>query len=548
MRYADGSFVQTPEGQFVYVDRSLLEGIYNSVITNPYKDEHATVRPLSRGGMGECEIAFNKLREERCCRAISDFIGESVSLEETPSIDVLCSGGGVRASLWTLGGLKALEESKILPMTNRVASLSGSTWTVASWMISGKSFNEFYGDMMDRITNGFFQWGVDEQLEALHDMLPVITEAVIRTIIFEGTPLPSPAILIYGLMLGASYLGVEPKELLTTHLAQQGMYLTHGEHPLPLYTFIVPVMLRTEGSSETENCVVNAVNISEDEIANDRASKRGYLFGECSPFEVAYLDCVGSDGASVPTWSVGSSFVAGSAAKINPPLPLCTWMGIWGSAISASFREIYEHVLKTAEPRILFSALQQLVMTSFGDIRLFAYKMRNFTRKMNDVVDPKSSKHAVVDAGLACNIPIWTIRPERSSDLVIIFDASGNVADGGELQKAEVYAQQHAIPFPKIDYEKALSQPVSIFDDGPGKPVVVYIPIIKNERYNQQFDPLKYFDIGGFLHTFNFNYSLREASLMTGLVSWSVREVVPTLKKVVKLLVERKREMREVVV
>ena len=50
------------------------------------------------------------------------------NLDETPTVAVMGSGGGIRAMVGYLGCLKALEDMGVLDSTTYLSGLSGSTW------------------------------------------------------------------------------------------------------------------------------------------------------------------------------------------------------------------------------------------------------------------------------------------------------------------------------------------------------------------------------------------------------------------------------------
>lgn len=547
LRTADGEYVRSADGRLITIDRSLLESIYNTVITNPYQDLAATVRV--GGGLCDAEKTFVEKRRVVCHSAVEQCIGKSIAPEHTPTIMVMGSGGGIRASLWMLGGLRGLKDIGVLPATTYVGGLSGSTWPLATWMLSAHAFDLFHDEMLDRISHSFLQHSVQEQVETLQKMLPLVTEMFLRMIIFEGTSLPSPAIVMYGLMLGTAYLGVDSAELLYRDLAQMGISINSGQEPLPLFTFVVPVRnKKTEPLGDDQLADVGPdaeeIDIVDEDLSEAiKAGKLSYMAAECSPYEVSYLDYKDFATAAIPVWSAGSPFAGGTVSKINPAMPCCLWMGIWGSAISATFQEVYTTFLKDAQPQALFSALEKLVTAVFGDARMFTYKARNFTKDMEQVASPKATRHAYVDGGFETCIPVWIARPERAADVIVVLDASGDVAKGVDLRKAEDYARRHNLPFPTIDYEKALSQTLTVFDDGAGKPIVIYIPLMKNSNYDAQFNPWDYMDVTGFLNTFNFIYTPENAKLVDGLATYTIHESAQIIKDAIATAVERKEQV-----
>ena len=125
---------------------------------------------------------------------------------------------------------------------------------------------------------------------------------------------------------------------------------------------------------------------------------------------------------------------------------------------------------------------------------------------------------------LTCPI-LSGVRPERKADILLFLDASaGHV--GGQLKKAQAYADLNKLPFPNIDYTDIEKKTISVFKDEHNKsaPVVIYMPRISDKKLweenksKSEFDDfeLDEFDLNketekGFCETIHFHYTKANA-------------------------------------
>ena len=195
-------------------------------------------------------------------------------------------------------------------------------------------------------------------------------------------------------------------------------------------------------------------------------------------------------------------------------------------------------------PQWLAPTLQQLSQPNiFGESRVFPAIVNNFTHNMKGFPRSTHALNTIVDSGISINLPIPPLlNPDRHIDIIIICDASGDVINAPELQKAQAYALAHNLPFPNINYSGITSQPFSIFDDGPSSkaPVVVYVPMIQNNTYSTTFNPQNNLGNGQFMSTFNFDYSLSQAHLLSGLFEEAINELKNPLIATIKNVIQRK--------
>lgn len=501
----------TIRGVKIYIPQSILENVYSLLSQeNTYNNTKAYVRVCDETtSMGYDEKKFVTQRLGICKPAIEKLIGKTITQKQTPRIALCCSGGGVRAALSTAGLLKGFDETNVSNIFLYNVGLSGSTWTIGSYMYSSDSFSTFYSAFIKRITNGFIHTTPEISLSNLKNALPTLADYLLKKLVFNEVP---SVIDIYGYCLALTLLDPVLKDhYLTVDLADQKAFIQNGQRPYPLYTAVVPC-------DDNEN----------------------YSWISFSPDEIAILDRY----AAVPTWSWGREFQKGASVTFAPPITGGFLFGLWGSAISTSCEEFAKLVIGSLEPKIIFGPLKQLLESSIiQDVRLFPAQIRNITYQLPQFPYNQEQRTTCVDAGIHFNIPLPPLLThDRHIDIIIICDASGDVLGAPELHLAEKWAAQNEIPFPKIDYNGITTRSYTIFDDGEHSkaPIIIYVPMVYNAQYSTAFDPQDFLGFGKFLHTFNFKYTEQQANLLTGLFRQAARELKTDLIKTIQKVVDRK--------
>jgi len=123
------------------------------------------------------------------------------------------------------------------------------------------------------------------------------------------------------------------------------------------------------------------------------------------------------------------------------------------------------------------------------------------------------------DGGIIANLPVPPmLRPERGVNLLIALDTSANVKEKpfGELVKALPSIASQIPTSPTYPY---------VFEAGPDHPQIVYIPIIKNDGYDPNFDP------ESSCGTFNFVYEEQTVNSLQGLAYYSTKLAKDMIEK-----------------
>lgn len=488
--------------QSIYTHLNLIDSHFMTTTKVRVYDKNNLISPE--------EAAATNIRLQKCHNALEKLLDQKIDPAATPRIAVCGSGGGLRATISTAGFLKGLDEDGFLDVTLYQAGLSGSTWCITPYMISQYDhFKDFYPILIDRIVNGFMKKPPKEMLEDIAESFPTIAELILRKLIFKDRP---TIIDIYGFCLGES-LFHDDYSIFHTGLQTQQQFVAQGQRPYPIYTAIVP---------HTADTAFDWLTFSPYEVACD-----------------AYT-------SGVPSWAFCRAYEKGTSTNRAPHLPLCFCIGLFGSAISVSFEEFYNLVLISLKPQSIFNNqfIKDLAQPSeLGDVRVFPAVIKNFTYEMSNLPRNTIESNIIVDAGIDINLPLPPLlNPGRDLDIIIICDASGDVLGAPELRKAQIYAFEHQMPFPAIDYTNITNKPFSVFDDGPNSsaPIIIYVPMIQNQNYSTSFNPQNYLGNTGFLGTFNFDYNADQAHLLSGLLEESVHELKPTLLQVLKTVIQRK--------
>lgn len=466
-----------------------------AIKNNPYKNTAARVRK----GNDLCvqERSHRFLRLQKIKYALDNLYSKSYD-KKVPTISVVCSGGGYRAMLYTLGALHALEQTKLLDIISYIVGLSGSTWAIGSWLSSGKSVQEFHEWVINNIT--FDMKDIDSEDFTL------ISE-VLLTKYCAGQPLGF--VDIYGACVANDLFDSFSHDKDRIYLSNQSRRIEDASLPLPIYTAI------SAETNETE-----------------------HLWYEFTPYEVgaSWLEYY------VPTWAFGRKFKNGFSVTNAPEQSLGTLLGTFGLAVGITLKRLLQEIdIKDKVKTSLVKKMIKAIVEHYGNNRPISAEYFNFTYGIPDSYFSQLKIAHLVDAGINFNLPYPPIsgqRLERKSDIIVFIDASAGKV-GEELEKTERYARYHNLPFPKIDYSEIAQHAVSIFvDDDPSIPIVIYVPrivdheqldLIKNDiSYQELYNCLCNFDIEKCIaeeacNTFNFCYTKDQARSLTALGEFNMR-------------------------
>ncbi|TET06247.1 hypothetical protein E3J79_02765 [Candidatus Dependentiae bacterium] len=389
---------------------------------NPHKGEFVQVYV----GNDLCveENNYLKNRYPKVKKALESLLRRSLT-GKVLTIAVVCSGGGIRATLTTLGFLRGLKKIGLLDAVTYICTLSGSTWAVGPWMSSVQEIEDVQARLIERLPRGF----VSAELN---------TTAMINALLVKWS-FEQPITLVdwYGVFLANMLL---PNQ--DVYLSKQHDRIKNGDLPFPIYTAV------------------------------DTDEKHWYEF---TPYEVggAWL------GHYIKSWAFGRKFAYGFSQDQAPEQSFGFFMGIFGSAFAATFGRIYNRMVnpKTWTGTILSPLLENSKKRpSQGEVFNFTYGMPESSIKNKPYMK-------MVDAGLDFNLPYPPIsgeRPERKADIIIFVDASKTP----RLNTTEEYARMRKLPFPSrsIYYDRT----ISVYEDK-DCPTVIYMPLFQDKDLIENF-------------------------------------------------------------
>lgn len=415
-----------------------IKANFTTAQQNPHKDHVAYVRIGNE--LSEQEREYVKERTPVVKRSIERLLNTALPDSYVPTIALICSGGGYRAALATVGGLSGLHEIGLLDALMYVISLSGSTWAIGPWYSSGLSISAFRTYIIDTIVGNKGLANIGPQRAGL------IGQAILTRFVFDQ---PITLIDFYGGLIANALLHYAGNARQRIYLSEQSKNIADGMMPLPIYTAI-----RADVYPETE-------------------------WYEMTPFEV------GSPwlGMYIPTWAFGRLFIDGVSIDNAPEVSLGFVLGTCGSAFAVTFNRLYQEIAHSI-PSLTTKLIIEELLKVVGEKRLFSAQTFNFSygTVQSPIKDQRIIKLA--DAGIDFNLPYPPVsgqRPERAADILIIIDVAAGIA-GEELYKCELYARKHNLKFPHIDRTMVTKKAVSIFKDehDPTVPLVIYLPYIKD--------------------------------------------------------------------
>lgn len=401
------------------------------------------------------ELDALKVRNTRTHATLQKFMGVDLLPDNAPSIGVACSGGGLRASIATLGLLRGLEKIGILDAVNYTAGNSGSTWILASWLVHDKSLEQLTEYIKSKIRDTIDRDNFDKTalIHALTDKIKNLKPFSLND--------------IWGAWLAGGFFGTGDGCEHTITLADIAPKVASGAYPIPLFAATI---------GETAPC---------------------YHWAEFSPFKIGseYLN----------TWinasDFGKRFDTGLSFDTSKTESFGYLLGLFGSLYAMSITDVIEMIQNDLEQ--YFNTELSLPFLSWlpwvNNVRISPPDVCNFAHNLPNC--PLADEHYLtfVDAGFAFGLPFPALL-RRNVQVYIVCDASSDVLieSANTMHKVQDYASKNNYPFPPIDYTTITKQKISVFADpaNPAAPVIIYIPnfdsfsTFKASYTTEEFDQL----------------------------------------------------------
>ena len=476
------------------LQQSLLNQL-PAIATNPYKSTVAHVRVGNELASGERDCIAKRSVVVR--NALQRIAPAWNNQNKVPVIALVCSGGGYRAMLATLGVLVGLDKIGLLDCLTYVVGLSGSTWAIGNWMSSDKDIESLRNWIVNNIHYGLKRINNNDAL--------LIAQSVVTKILFNQ---PIGFVDLYGALLANELFSYKGSKKQLVHLSEQTERIKQGAVPFPIYTAIRGDTRVTE-----------------------------HQWYEFTPFEVGawWLE------RYIPSWSYGRKFNNhGSSIDFAPEQSFGTLMATYGLAVGVTVGRIMQEI--NLPERITTSFMRdivnQIMASNFGDIRFIAAKVFNYALDVPVMHNERFMR--LVDAGINFNLPydpISGLRSERKADIIIFVDASDDPISK-ELKLVDAYARSHKLKLPRIVMDDVRTKSLSIFKDDtdPEVPLVMYMPSVVDA---QLFALAAQSPLAGYAtalqnfnvqecirtaacNTFNFAYSHEDANRLATLLEFNV--------------------------
>ncbi|XP_055028390.2 cytosolic phospholipase A2 zeta-like [Misgurnus anguillicaudatus] len=457
----------------------------------------------------DVRLGFDIPKEEKTflvkrSKVVSQALQKVLNLTTTPEpskvpvIAVVSTGGGTRAMTGTYGALRGLQKLQLLDAVSYITGLSGSTWTLASlygdsnW--SKSDIIKFIESSKKEISKSTFSIFSREQLSYYKKQMDEREK--------EGHTVS--LIDMWGLAIEYLIQGKKPLGTLT----EMQKAVSEGQNPLPIFTAVNMKDGNSECAAEAEWC-------------------------EFTPYEVG----ISKYGGFVPAQNFGSEYYLGHLVKKLPETRVSFLLGIWSSVFSLNLTNIWgaatgitpswtpvaekeasntktDNKPKTISTSVVSPVADSAKMvSSFMNSRPIISQVSNFLRGLQlhrdysqnsafvtwkekhadafpNTLTPVDSLLSLVDGGFAINsgfIPV--LGSQRHADVILSLNYSWTPDQFKVLKQTYDYCIDRKIPFPKIDFKKAESEPmkeVYVFEDqeNPEAPIVIHFPFV-NITYKQ---------------------------------------------------------------
>ena len=547
--FEKGRSLITESGQFLAGPiKELIKKDQPAIVGNPYKTTVASVRHGSP--IGNEEFAFRQARLPLVKTAQEKFMGSNFTglpgpaPEEPLEIAFVFSGGGLRAMYSTLGALTALQLLGLMDTAMTITTLSGSTWALFPWLLGDPAtkgeplpVKKFLESMGTRFEDGLLltydKGGQPAKTIEHFKELSYITDMLLVKFAFDQPV--NPVIDLYGALLANKLLSQFGDKRQRAHISDIALTLKKGKLPLPV------------GTAKLEN------------IEN---------WMEVTPFEVGTrwtTDLSGNNGSYVPTWAFGRKFAHGKSVDFAPEQSAGFYLGMFGSAIAVSGRELYHGMIKSMKiADYVKQVFKQTIDTELGTIRLvWAEAYNPFSHEGMKLVDAGVDFLCPVFASYRKTEPSTaTLIHGGAPDIIFIFDNSARILSD-ELYKHAAYARKHNLKYPldperdfvaqgenwvlkdSVKQESVAHRAMTLFEGENDEPTVVYIPRVVDTTIDYAaFDPSNTYRISEMkmtaqetepeYGTFNLKYSVFQAERLAKLAEFNVRALAKEFKEVIK--------------
>lgn len=382
------------------------------------------------------ESSVVEMRNLRAYKTLSTFLAQPLeSSSHIPLIGFSGSGGGIRASIATLGVLKGLEDLGLLDAIQYMAGVSGSIWTLAAWMHHKTSLDNIVCLLREKLQESLNLKNYKQS------MVQAVEKKIAQRFTFSVTD-------IWGAFLTNIFLAQPENNGHDAYLSDLAPQILSGDYPMPIFSSLI---------GET----------------NPR-----YKWVELTPFEV------GSDflNSWIPSFAFGKEFKNGTCFDSQMGESLGFILGMVGSLYAMSITDFIDTIRDEINTKIN-SPLPQLASILspwwYDNVRFSPPVIKNWNFQIPVMPLAHDCELSLIDAGIAINLPFPPLL-RRGIDVHIVCDASLNaLSEGGNsMHDVEDYTVCNNYKLPSINYSEITAKEISIISDknNPQKPIIIYLP------------------------------------------------------------------------
>ncbi|CAK8695640.1 unnamed protein product [Clavelina lepadiformis] len=581
-------------------------------------------------GLDPREKEYRKKRIPRVYESMRTLLGATEcpkSISETPIVSVACSGGGLRATTGMCGAMEALKDAGLLDVITYLCGLSGSAWYLQTAYTRGGVATEeqekFHEYLKDAVAHNFFWDFVNPSV--IHEFTNLIQESKDKYDQPATFADYAPGFILGRTLLGQENMSKKPSDLedyvadgrvpmpIFTALHAKGVvpissYHAHVE--ITPFEFAIPeygigIDAKFAGSSWTNGylarhrpegsihfyigmvgCAYSVLLATFLRQGTERNSK--YL---------KYIEQERLDGKKlrhqerlIEVESDESDTDLEDEDIIDP--------GVYKDALSPTMTSnldteisppnfFLKKVLNTSfftdrNAYIGRASRMYNVVQSFDSLKRFRLnpldseptvaEAREVIEKLgmqNMKMNPSKKKDILsfIDAGIQKNVPTdTTLRPQRTTDLLIVFDFNGYDSDENfnysPLLSGALHAWRSGIKFPQVDFEKIKNSTPEEFlvfpGDDNGSPTILwftlcnkkfkdlndYVPRSKEpapeNSEGKKFNDFPVHSEGSNYSTFNLNYNRYNFDQLRELMYYNVSSHVNEIRSELVNAVKRK--------
>ncbi len=411
-------------------------------LTEPRLNAHTLSTTLP-----ETEQSFSTQRTAVNLQAQTAYCGHP--LQRPLRIAICSSGGGFRALLAMAGLMSGLEKIGVLPLIHRCVGVSGSTWFLFPWIISGRSATECGTILTQSLTHGL----LNHLTTQYKDFATLITKK-------KALNLPVNAIDFYSINLAYTLLKPFHPNPLALSLGDSSELLDPQKHPL------------IQGSMVTRP-----------------HPSRPYEWLLASPFATQFVN----NKYCLPPDLLGAHFHNKDQMTALPAPLLSYYLAIFGSAPAVSVRDALDRA-----PQKLQKVLDTLLPLNWREAQWSNTKiMAGYVANPLQAIPHEPLAHVktlgLVDGSYLNNLPLEPLLRTAPEPYDVIICLDCNQKKSGRplrFQAGQAAAQEYtAVAFPPIDTDAMITKPFSIHRAEPGTTTIIHCTLEGSPDYDPSFTP-----------------------------------------------------------